>query len=305
MKSIVPEDLPAISPTAETFPPRDSKVAIRFGFALLLVLIAFARPLWDWFLFTRQSPLFSYILLVPFVSVYAGWLAARRKVSGPEGFGSLRWSVLPAALALLALGAVWFVPVPPNDRLVLVLLAFVFAVATAGMAALGAERMRRFAFPFAFLLFMVPLPLAVVNAIEVFFQHGSADVASVMINLSGLPAVRDGLFFRLPGLLIEVAQECSGIRSTIVLFITSLLAGHLFLRSNWRRAALALFVIPLAMLRNGFRIFTLAYLTVEVDPRVIDSPLHHRGGPIFFALSLIPFFLLLWLLRKAERPQRQ
>jgi hypothetical protein len=33
---------------------------------------------------------------------------------------------------------------------------------------------------------------------------------------------------------------------------------------------------------------------------MINSPIHRRGGPIFFALSLIPFFLLLVFLRKRE-----
>ena len=60
-------------------------------------------------------------------------------------------------------------------------------------------------------------------------------------------------------------------------------------------------VIPLAILRNAFRIFSLAWLSVEVNPNIIDSALHHRGGPIFFALSLIPFFLLLLLFRKLEK----
>ena len=34
---------------------------------------------------------------------------------------------------------------------------------------------------------------------------------------------------------------------------------------------------------------------------MIDSTIHHRGGPFFFALSLIPQFLLLWWLRRQER----
>jgi hypothetical protein len=34
---------------------------------------------------------------------------------------------------------------------------------------------------------------------------------------------------------------------------------------------------------------------------MIDSMIHHRGGPIFFALSLVPLFLLLWWLRRQEQ----
>jgi exosortase/archaeosortase family protein len=109
------------------------------------------------------------------------------------------------------------------------------------------------------------------------------------------------LTFHLPGIVIIVAEECSGIRSTLVLFITSMLAGYLFLHTTWKRLALTLFVIPLAILRNGFRIFTIAMLCVHVNPNMLHSPIHQRGGPIFFALSLIPFFALLFWLKKKER----
>jgi exosortase/archaeosortase family protein len=97
-----------------------------------------------------------------------------------------------------------------------------------------------------------------------------------------------------------VAPECSGIRSTLVLFITSLVAGQLFLRSRWKRALFALAVIPLGIFRNAFRIVTIGELCIHVDPGFIDSPIHHRGGPIFFVISMVPFILLLYYLRKAE-----
>ena len=39
---------------------------------------------------------------------------------------------------------------------------------------------------------------------------------------------------------------------------------------------------------------------------MIDSYIHRHGGPIFFVLSLVPFFfLLLFWLRKRERGLRQ
>ena len=97
-----------------------------------------------------------------------------------------------------------------------------------------------------------------------------------------------------------VAEECSGIHSSLVLFITSLLAGRLLLRTPWRRAVLTLAIIPLAIARNGFRVFTIAELCVHVSPDMINAWIHRRGGPVFFALSLVPFFALLLLLRKSE-----
>jgi exosortase/archaeosortase family protein len=98
-----------------------------------------------------------------------------------------------------------------------------------------------------------------------------------------------------------VASECSGIHSTLVLLITSLMAGYLFLHSPWKRTWLVLAMVPLALLRNGFRIFVIGQLCVHIGPEMINSPIHRRGGPLFFVLSLIPFFLFLIYLRKSER----
>jgi exosortase/archaeosortase family protein len=63
---------------------------------------------------------------------------------------------------------------------------------------------------------------------------------------------------------------------------------------------LVAFIIPLGIVRNGFRILTIGLLCVHVGPHMIDSVIHHRGGPIFFALSLIPLFLLLVWLRRGD-----
>jgi len=122
-----------------------------------------------------------------------------------------------------------------------------------------------------------------------------------MFGISGMTVFRDGMIFHLPGMTLRVAPECSGIHSTLVLFITSLLAGQMFLRQPWRRAALCLAVVPLALARNGLRIFVIGELCVHIGPQMIDSPIHHRGGPLFFALSLVPFFWWLHFLKKSER----
>ena len=191
-----------------------------------------------------------------------------------------------------------------DDYLFLTVLPYVCLLAAGGFMFLGAQVMRVLAFPWIFLVFMVPFPVAVIDWIETFLQYASAEASHLLFAIGGTPYLRDGLRFDLPGISIEVARECSGIRSSLVLFITSLLAGHMFLRSGWKRAALALAVVPLGILRNGFRVFTIGMLSANVDIGIIDSALHRRGGPIFFVLSLIPFLGLLWWLRWLERPGR-
>lgn len=148
---------------------------------------------------------------------------------------------------------------------------------------------------------MIPFPAFLTEWIEIFFQHTSAYATHAMLAVSGAPMRADGFVFAFPEFSVVVARECSGIRSSLVLFLVSLYAGHLFLKTPWKKVALATLVIPLSIIRNGFRITTLSLLSAYDDPGWLESPLHHRGGPVFFALSLVPFFLVLLLLRRSER----
>jgi exosortase C (VPDSG-CTERM-specific) len=202
------------------------------------------------------------------------------------------------AVAGLAASWVWRGSLSVNDGLAVLTLAYLSLVAAGGFLFVGSEWMTSAAFPIGFLIFLVPLPDAVLTGLERASVLGSADVSAFLLRMTGTPIVRDGEVFMLPGIVVKVAQECSGIRSSWVLFITSIVAAHLFLESPWRRIVLVAFVIPLAIVRNGFRILVIGLLCVHIGPHMIDSVIHHQGGPLFFALSLIPLFLLLWWLRR-------
>ena len=270
-----------------------------FAVATAVLGLLFCLPLWRLVRFAAGDELFSYILLIPFVSLYLAWLD--RQQLPPASPPAKKTAALFSALGLGCLA--WVAgrpPVLPVNFLALTTLAFVFCLAAVAAVFLGGRRLRALAFPLALLIFLVPFPQALRDGIETFLQHGSAEVADWMFQISGMTFFRNGLLFKLPTISLQVAPECSGIHSTVVLFITSLVAGQMLLRGTGRRAALALFVLPLALLRNAFRIFVLGELCVHVGPHMIDSPIHHRGGPIFFAISLVPFFALLYFLRKSE-----
>jgi exosortase/archaeosortase family protein len=106
-------------------------------------------------------------------------------------------------------------------------------------------------------------------------------------------------------MVLEVAPECSGIRSTLVLFITSLIASYLFLSSSWHRLTLVAMVIPLGIFRNALRVLVIGLLCVHIRPEMIDSWIHHHGGPLFFAVSLVPLLLVAaWLRHRETRAAR-
>ena len=272
-------------------------------FAVLSVLL-FLKPFIGLVRHALTDDVSSYILLVPFISGYLVW-SKRHDLSRKPGI-SRRPPALPLFTAVLALAGYGIVVgqaqrFSPNDYLSLTTFAFVCLLVSGGVLFFGSALVRAVAFPIGFLFLMVPLPGFVIESMTGFLQHASAEASYALLKLSGTPVFREGLVFRLPGINIEVAEECSGIRSTLVLLITSLLAGYLFLKSPWRRTVLLLAVVPLGVLRNGFRIFTIGMLCAHVGPEMIDSPLHRRGGPVFFVLSMVPLFLLLVWMRRSER----
>ena len=270
---------------------------------VILLLAAFGQPLLDLANYAAHSSLHSYIIVIPFVSAYLLYL---RRDQLPKEYSA----DLPLGMMLLACGFGLFLftrwpnflehVAADNYHLTLLALSFLCCLAAGGFFFLGRHWMRAATFPLAYLIFLVPMPDAMADALETASKYASAEVANALFHLSGTPFLRTGLFFQLPNIEIQVTQECSGIRSSWVLLMTSILAANLFLKTPWRRLVFVVFIVPLGILRNGFRILVIGLLCVNAGPQMIHSLIHRRGGPFFFLLSLIPFLLLLWWLRRGE-----
>jgi exosortase C (VPDSG-CTERM-specific) len=305
-ETVVPAETGAIR-TSVPLKQRQKRLFLGGVCFAIILLATFAQPLLMLISHAARSKLHSHILLIPFVSAYLLYI---RRDQLPKNYVV----DLPLAIVSLAGGlgvlafTYWldFAGRAPaiNDRLALLTLSFLCCLAAGGFFFFGRAWMRAAAFPLAYLIFMVPMPDAMADALESASKYASAEVANILFHLSDTPFLRAGLVFQLPNITIEVAQECSGIRSSWVLFITSILAANLFLKTRWRRFVLVAFAIPLAILRNGFRILVIGLLCVNVGPQMIHSLIHRRGGPLFFALSLIPLLLLLWWLRNGETRSR-
>lgn len=282
----------------------------RFAKSLAWIGVVFAFPLVQIALFAYRSEFHSHVLLVPFVSFYLIRLCltdgAWHPAAPAAGAAGSPWTTVWTVLCVLASGGYLLSsttdrPLKGDDALALGALGVIFAVYALVCWRFTRASVAEITFPLAFLLFFVPLPTFAMDAIEIALQHASAEVASWFFQLTNLPFLREGLTFALPGITIKVAQECSGVRSSLVLFMTSLIAGYLFLKDSPHRWILTVFTLLLGIARNAFRILVIAWLCVEMGPEMIHSAIHKRGGPLFFALSLIPLGGLLWLLIRRER----
>src|SRR5215472_14191971 len=164
----------------------------------------------------------------------------------------------------------------------------------------GKAALRAACFPFLFLLLMVPIPTFLLDRIIFLLQQGSAWITGVLFDIAGVPALREGLVFHLAKVSIEVAKECSGIRSSMALFIVALLVAHFRLSSFWNKVFFVAFGLFLMILKNGVRIATLTLLAVYVNPDFLFGRLHHQGGVVFFVLALLLLLPLLFFLQRRE-----
>jgi exosortase C (VPDSG-CTERM-specific) len=277
----------------------------QYLFAVSALVLCFGQTLFHWVSFAVSSDLYSEVLLIPIISVYLVWARKGVLPRAGEPDKTIASVCLVTGLALIGTfwGCIFFgVKFQAVDSLAMTIPSFVFLLWAFSAWFLGRRLVRALAFQLGFLILMSPLPSFLREIIEAQLQHYSALSALGLFEMTGMPVFYTDLKFELSDISLRVAPECSGIHSSLALFITSLVAGHLFLKSNWKRTMLALAVAPLAVIRNGFRIFTIGELCVHIGPQMIDSKIHHKGGPIFFALSLIPFLILLYLLIRSERP---
>jgi exosortase len=274
---------------------------VLFLFVCFIAAAMLFKPLID---LSRSSMQQDYHSLIPFIPLISGYLIYLKR---KDVYAQMAYSFGTGAVIIL-IGIVLYVSVQTsgisfnqNDyasiitfsAFVLFLGAFIFVY--------GTRAFRRTLFPLLFLILMVPIPVIIIDEIIAFLQVGSTEFANLLLLMSGTPFFREGFVFHLPGQSVEVAKVCSGIRSSLALFITALLAGHLFLKTWWKQVILVVCVFPITMFKNGIRITTLALLGTYVDPRILQSPLHREGGIPFFIVALLLMAPILFFLRKSEK----
>jgi exosortase C (VPDSG-CTERM-specific) len=271
-----------------------------FGIFALVLSLVLMSPLRDLAMVSFGSDLHSHIVLIPFISAYLiYWKGGKSPLAFKSSPISGALFLIPAA-ALAGIIIFHGTLLSETDRSAVWAGIYLSCLWSGAFFFLGRPFLKQFIFPIFFLIFIVPLPDAVASGLESGLMAASAIVAQWLFAIAGIPVFRDGQFLQIPGMALEVARECSGIRSTWVLFITSLVVAYLFSSSPWRRSVLVSIILPLGILRNAFRILIIGVLCIRMGPEMIDSWIHHRGGPVFFAISLVPVFLLTLWLRRAE-----
>src|SRR5579862_7779795 len=270
-----------------------------FAFLLAAFCLSSLTSLKNLALFATTQDYGSHILLIVPISVCLIYLKRSRV------FAKVQSDVLKSSILFLTGGALkWAVHAlnarATSDHLWLDILALLVFWTAAFVGCYGTHAFRAALFPFFFLLLMVPAPDFLIQKAISFLQMGSATAAFWLFKIFNVPVFREGLVFHIPNLDLEVARECSGIRSSAVLLITTLLLGEFVLRTFWGKTILVLSLVPIVVLKNGLRIVTISALTIYVNRGFLHGWLHKSGGIVFYLLGLLALAPMLKLLKTLE-----
>jgi exosortase len=285
--------------SVESFSP--SRRTLFFAAWILASCLLFLHPLRAFTSYSFSNENASHLILIPVISACILFFERDRI------FKSLASDTVVASILLAAGAAVALAAYSIGSRLSALnqLSAYVLALIllwTAGFAFFfGRSALQKARFPLVFLLLAIPIPDFLLDKVIYLLQKGSTEIAAVLFDWSGVPVLRDGFVFHLARVNIEVARECSGIRSSLALLILAILVAHFYLNTFWKQMVLVIAGLFVMILKNGVRIVALTLLASYVDPGFLYGRLHREGGVVFFLLGLLLLAPLLWLLERSER----
>ena len=222
---------------------------------------------------------YSHGFLVPF---FCGWLIwrQRKKLSNiPKAPTSAGLFVIVGALGILVLGVL-------GAENFLARTSLLFLVAGLVIDFCGWHYFRALIFPWAVLFLMVPLPAILFNQVALPLQFLASRLASGLLELVGVPVLREGNVINLPSLSLDVAEACSGLRSLFSLITLSVFYGCVFESRVSRRLLLVLSSVPIAVAANGIRIAGSGILGQYWDPSKAEGFYHLLSGWLIFVLCL-------------------
>jgi len=240
---------------------------------------------------------YSHGYLVP---VVAGLCAWRER----DALRQVRPSRSRAGLALLALALAAYAAGAAAGSVELQGAGIVAAIAAVVLWLRGPAWLRVLAFPIAYLIFMVPLPDAWIQPLILHLRLFVTDAAVLVLQVFGVPVLQEGNVIALPGgESLFLADACSGVTSLITLTPLAVLVAQLTERSLWRRVAIVLCVVPIALTFNLVRVLGTVLAAARVGAeRATSGSVHEAAGVLTYALGCLVLLGVGSLLRRIRRP---
>ncbi len=282
--------------------------AMGFGAIVVLALIYFVYPAypsfvhktlatWTW---GACNPI-SNFLHGRFVPVAFGvmiWMAYQ-KTKGMEAKSSY------LGLPILLLGLLFFLVSMRTIQPRLALIGAPFVVIGFTYYLFGLQIAKHVIFPSFFLWFSVPVPgleAILTGNLQVLITKSCYHTGVFF----GMDLVNTGADIYIGGSSVKVAEGCSGIRSLMALTMIAAVYANYTQKPLWKKAVLFASALPLAIIGNFLRIFTILVLAQFGYADFGTGTWHDWAGLlIFFPIALSGLYLIDYLLNFKEKRSKR
>jgi exosortase len=271
-----------------------------WGTLLIAVLLVaaygrvLAKLVTDWW----QNPDFSHGFLVPPFAAYVLWKKRERLLAVAK---TPAWS----GAALVFLGLLVLILGVYGSELFLSRISLVMVLAGLTLGFGGGKLLGEMRFALLVLLLAIPIPAILYTQITFPLQILASKLATVLLQLVGVPVLREGNVIQLPAMNLEVAEACSGIRSLMSLLTLAIFYGYFLERSTVRRVALALASVPIAIAANAVRLLGTGLSVQYWDPDKAMGFFHEFSGWVMFLVSLACLVAVDWAMGLPHIKRRQ
>jgi exosortase len=281
------------NPTADK-PKTDTLFAMLLLSTLAVILYApvlgsLARQWWE-------DPNYGHAIFVPLFAAYVLWRERDRWRAQPLSTSNFGFAIMLFANGLLVLGVLGAELFTARLSLLILICGIVVFLA-------GWQVLRSISFPIGYLFFMIPLPAIVYYQLTFPLQLWASRLGASGLVALGIRTMRHGNLLILPNCTLNVVEACSGIRSLLSLLAAVIAYGYLAEPTMWKRVALAVATVPIAIATNALRLVTTGVLSYFFGPTVDSGVVHLALGLGFFGLAILSILLIHKLLRLFSRNQ--
>ena len=284
--SALPDSLP-VAPRSGWLLPG----ALTLG--VLLVLAAVFWPtlysmveVWD------RSETFTHGYLIFPISAWLIW-RQRDELARMQPRPDLRGLIL-----LAAAGAGWLLADAGSVNVV-AQYAFIAMLIAAVWTLLGWTFVWAAFFPLMFLFFAVPVGEFLIQPL----MGVTADFTVAMLQATGIPVYREGMFFSIPSGDWSVVEGCSGLRYLIASVTLGVLYAYLTYRSWKRRLLFSIAAIIVPVFANSGRAYMIVMIAHLSDMKLALGVDHYIYGWVFFGIVMLLLFWIGSFWREDDQPQ--
>lgn len=143
-------------------------------------------------------------------------------------------------------------------------------------------------FPVCYLFFAVPIGQGLIPPMMDF----TANFTVILIQLSGIPIYREGLFFELPSGSWSVVEECSGVRYLIASLALGTLYAHITYQSLRKKITFVIIAALVPIIANTIRAYGIVMIGHLSGMKLATGVDHLIYGWLFFGIIIFTMFYL-------------